>query len=341
MGKRRPAADGEWSGRGFENLIGEDFKFKSALLTARKAARTDDPILVLGASGTGKELLARAIHLSSRRSEKPFVDVNCSAIPDTLIESELFGYERGAFTGAKMEGRSGYFDEAHGGTLLLDEIGDASPPVQAKLLRVLEDGCFKRIGGNRNIKVDVRIISSTNRDLPKLMAENKIREDLFYRLNTFTIHLPPLTERKTDVGLLIDHFLSFYARRERKNFKFLPATRRMLEAYHWPGNVRELKGVIAYAVSMTDGTNISPRSLPLFFHGQKSPPLREAAVNRTSVVAPRQEFNLKKAVRQFEKDLMQEVLAKWKNKTEAIRILGISRRSFYLKLKQYDLDKNR
>ncbi|MBI5606624.1 MAG: sigma 54-interacting transcriptional regulator, partial [Deltaproteobacteria bacterium] len=256
-----------------------------------------------------------------------------------LIESELFGYERGAFTGAKVEGRTGYFDEAHGGTLLLDEIGDASHPVQAKLLRVLEDGSFKRIGGNRNIKVDVRIISSTNRDLSKLMAENKMREDLFYRLNTFTIHLPALLERKKDIGLLIDFFLHVYAKREKKDFKFLPSTRRMLEEYHWPGNVRELKGVIAYAVSMTDGTHISPKSLPLFFHTSKPPQVREASKVPAPALVSKQDFRLKMAVRQFEKDHIQEVLEKSKNKTDAIRNLGISRRSFYLKLKQYGLEK--
>lgn len=339
MKKNRNQDGKETPSAAFDQLIGEDPKFKTALLTAQKAAHTDDPILILGASGTGKELLARAIHQSSQRAEKPFIDVNCSAIPDTLIESELFGYERGAFTGAKVEGRTGYFDEAHGGTLLLDEIGDASHPVQAKLLRVLEDGSFRRIGGNRNIKVDVRIISSTNRDLPKLMAENKIREDLFYRLNTFTIHLPPLTERKTDVRLLIDHFLRFYARREKKDFKLLPSTLRMLEEYHWPGNLRELKGVIAYAVSMTEGTTISPKSLPFFFHTKKIPPIRGTFKALDHSLGFEKDFKLKKAVRQFEKDLIQEVLDKWKNKTEAIRILGISRRSFYLKLKQYGLDK--
>ncbi|MGC1403190.1 MAG: sigma 54-interacting transcriptional regulator [Thermodesulfobacteriota bacterium] len=341
MKKNRNQHNKETAPAAFDKLIGEDPKFKTALLTAQKAAQTDDPILILGASGTGKELLARAIHQSSRRAEKPFVDVNCSAIPDTLIESELFGYERGAFTGAKVEGRSGYFDEAHGGTLLLDEIGDASHPVQAKLLRVLEDGSFRRIGGNRSIKVDVRIISSTNRDLSKLMAENKIREDLFYRLNTFTLYLPPLTERKADVALLIDHFLRFYARREKKDFKLLPATMRMLEEYHWPGNVRELKGVIAYAVSMSEGTIISPRFLPLFFHTKKSPPIQETLKAQAHSSGFEQDFKLKNAVRQFEKDLIQEVMDKWKNKTEAIRILGISRRSFYLKLKQYGLDKKK
>lgn len=341
MKKNRNPNSQETPSAAFDKLIGEDPKFKTALLTAQKAAHTDDPILILGASGTGKELLARAIHSSSQRAEKPFVDVNCSAIPDTLIESELFGYERGAFTGAKVEGRTGYFDEAHGGTLLLDEIGDASHPVQAKLLRVLEDGSFRRIGGNRNIKVDVRIISSTNRDLSKLMAENKIREDLFYRLNTFTLYLPPLTERKADVGLLIDRFLRFYARREKKDFKLLPSTMRMLEEYHWPGNIRELKGVIAYAVSMTEGTTIFPKSLPLFFHTKKTSPIRGAFKTQAHSFGFEQDFKLKNAVRQFEKDLMQEVLDKWKNKTEAIRILGISRRSFYLKLKQYGLDKKK
>ena len=191
----------------FSDLIGEDPSFKRALLIAQKAAKSDLPVLILGESGTGKEILARAIHRTSRRSAKPLVDVNCAAIPDTLIESELFGYERGAFTGARTEGRLGYFDAAHEGTILMDEIGDASLQSQSKLLRVLEDGCFKRVGGNRNVRVNVRLISSTNKDLKKQIAEKAFREDLFYRLNTFTIQLPPLRERVKDIALLVDHFL--------------------------------------------------------------------------------------------------------------------------------------
>ena len=163
----------------FRRLIGEDMRFKRALLLAQRAARSDQPVLILGESGTGKEILARAIHGTSHRHNKQLVDVNCAAIPDTLIESELFGYERGAFTGARAEGRTGYFDEAHGGTILLDEIGDASLQIQSKLLRVIEEGTFKRVGGNRNVRVDVRLISSTNKDLGKLVEDEKFRLDLF------------------------------------------------------------------------------------------------------------------------------------------------------------------
>lgn len=175
----------------FDEMIGADIAFRKALAVAQKAAKTDIAVLIIGESGTGKEILARAIHQISTRREKPLIDVNCAAIPDTLIESELFGYERGAFTGARTEGRRGYFHEAHGGTILLDEIGDSSLSVQSKLLRVLESGTFKRVGGTRNVKVDVRIVSATNQDLAELIEQKKFREDLYFRLNPFTIVLPP------------------------------------------------------------------------------------------------------------------------------------------------------
>ncbi|MBW2113155.1 MAG: sigma-54 factor interaction domain-containing protein [Deltaproteobacteria bacterium] len=175
----------------FSALKGEDSAFKMALINAQKAARTDLPVLIFGESGTGKEVLARAIHLTSHRKKMPFVDINCAAIPDNLIESELFGYERGAFTGARKEGKRGLFDQAHEGSIFMDEIGDASPQTQSKILRVLQEGQFKRIGGSRNIQVDVRLISATNKDLTSLITEGRFREDLLYRLNTITINLPP------------------------------------------------------------------------------------------------------------------------------------------------------
>jgi len=321
----------------FRELVGGDLKFKRALLIAQKAAKSDLPVLIIGESGTGKELLARAIHRTSRRKSRSLVDVNCAAIPDTLIESELFGYEKGAFTGARAEGRSGYFDEAHEGTILMDEIGDASLQTQSKLLRVLEDGCFKRVGGNRNVKVDVRLISSTNQDLSALIIEKTFREDLFYRLNTFTLYLPTLRERRGDIPLLVDHFLLSNIEREKKNFKFLPSSMEILQSYHWPGNVRELKGVVNYAVNMASGAIISPSSLPNFLFSPASVRQKQEKEITPSFV-PTQTFNLPEVIRHIERDLIKEALAHSSSRTEAIKKLGISRRTFYAKMRQYGLD---
>jgi transcriptional regulator with PAS, ATPase and Fis domain len=320
----------------FRGLIGEDPSFRHALLIAQKAAKADLPVLILGESGTGKEIVARAIHRTSRRSNKPLVDVNCAAIPDTLIESELFGYEKGAFTGARTEGRIGYFEVAHGGTLLMDEIGDASLQSQSKLLRVLEDGCFKRVGGNRNVKVDVRIISSTNQDLRKNIAEKTFREDLYYRLNTFSIQLPPLRDRARDIPLLIEHFLAMNNKTENRSRRFLPSCMDILCAYHWPGNVRELKGVVNYAVNMSSGVAIDPSSLPSFLYPQTVLPEAETPQDlRQRQVATSSQ--LSDIIQYVEKDLIKDALAKSANRTEAIKRLGISRRTFYLKIKQYGL----
>jgi len=265
----------------FQELVGEDPQFRRALLIAKRAAKSDLPVLIMGESGTGKEILARAIHRTSRRREKALVDVNCAAIPESLIESELFGYERGAFTGARKEGRVGYFDLAHEGTIFLDEIGDASLQAQSKLLRVLEDGCFKRVGGNRNVIVDVRVISATNQDLKKLIAQKTFREDLYYRLNTFTIELPPLRERKNDIPLLVEHFLSQVEGGD-KRMKFLPSTMEILLSYDWPGNVRELKGVVNYAVNMSPSKLVTPNSLPRFLFPIVQPPASSKKKGRSS-----------------------------------------------------------
>lgn len=322
-------------GTAFADLIGANITFRKALVIAQRAAQSDISVLIIGESGTGKEILARAIHQSSCRKDKTLVDVNCAAIPDSLIESELFGYEKGAFTGARTEGRKGYFDEAHEGTILLDEIGDSSLSVQAKLLRVLESGVFKRVGGTKNIKVDVRIISSTNQDLAGLIEQEKFRKDLFFRLNTFTILLPPLRERREDIPLLADYFLKRNDAPEKLRYRFSPAVFKILSAYHWPGNVRELKGVISYAVNMTQSPVIEPGSLPNFlFSGS------DATSHRESTVAPAtpESYNLTQSVRALERKLMSEVLTIASNKSAAIKMLGISRRTFYLKLKEYGLD---
>jgi len=322
-------------GAAFDELIGANPSFRKALVTAQRAAKSDISVLIIGESGTGKEILARAIQQTSDRKDKPLVDVNCAAIPDSLIESELFGYERGAFTGARTEGSKGYFDEAHDGTILLDEIGDSSLSVQAKLLRVLESGTFKRVGGTKNIKVNVRVISSTNQDLAGLIEQKKFREDLFFRLNTFTIQLPPLRERSEDIPLLVDYFLKLNGAAQKQKYRFSPTALKTLYAYHWPGNVRELKGVVSYAVNMTQSPVIDPGSLPNFlFSGSDAPQNCESAVAPGAPAS----YNLADAVRGLERKLIGEVLTMASNKSEAIKILGISRRTFYLKLKEYGLD---
>ncbi|HDQ03373.1 MAG TPA: AAA family ATPase [Deltaproteobacteria bacterium] len=319
----------------FSELVGESIEFKKALVSAQRAASSNISVLITGESGTGKEILARAIHKASPRFSKPLIDVNCAAIPDTLIESELFGYEKGAFTGAKAEGSKGYFDEAHGGTILLDEIGDASLQTQSKLLRVLESGTFKRVGGTRNVKVDVRIISSTNRHLNALIEENKFREDLFFRLNAFTIYLPPLRQRREDIPLLVDYFLKSNEDIEKRGIRFSSPAMEILGAYHWPGNVRELKGVISYAVNMSKEELIGPSSLPNFLF---APNLHRSSPADSSPFSQGKNYNIGKATENLEENLIREVLGVTKNKTAAMKKLGISRRTFYQKIKKYNLE---
>ena len=321
-------------GEAFDELIGADASFRKALGNAERAAQSDISVLIIGESGTGKEILARAIHQTSDRKNKPLVDVNCAAIPDSLIESELFGYEKGAFTGARTEGRKGYFDEAHEGTILLDEIGDSSLSVQSKLLRVLESGTFKRVGGTKNVKVNVRIISATNQDPAGLIEQKKFREDLFFRLNAFTIQLPPLRERREDIELLVNYFLKIGGAADKPKYRFSREALQILYAYHWPGNVRELKGVVSYAVNMTQSPVINPGSLPNFLFSDKTGQNR---VSTPSAEPARPSFNLMEAIRDLERRLISEVLATAPNKSEAIKMLGISRRTFYLKLKEYGL----
>ncbi|MDD4355638.1 MAG: sigma 54-interacting transcriptional regulator [Smithellaceae bacterium] len=334
VARKDPA--GEKLGAAFDELIGANVAFRDALMTAQRAAQSDISVLIIGESGTGKEILARAIHQRSSRRDKPLVDVNCAAIPDSLIESELFGYERGAFTGARAEGRKGYFDEAHEGTILLDEIGDSSLSVQSKLLRVLESGSFKRVGGMKNIRVNVRIISSTNQDLAGLIEEKKFREDLFFRLNPFTILLPPLRERIEDIPLLVDYFLKSHDFARKQKYKFSPDAFRVLQGYHWPGNVRELKGVVSYAVNMAQSPLIDPSSLPKFLFSGPDTPQNHGRIVPGGVAAS---YNLVESIRDLERKLITEALTIAPNKSAAIKMLGISRRTFYLKLKEYGLDK--
>jgi transcriptional regulator with PAS, ATPase and Fis domain len=322
----------------FAELIGEDPHFKSVLLKAQKAAQSNYPVLIHGESGTGKEMLARTIHKTSRRSLKKFVDINCAAIPDQLIDSELFGYEKGAFTGASPGGRHGLFVEAHQGTLFFDEIADASLQTQAKLLRVLHEGYFKRIGSTKNIEVDVRIISATNKDLSQLIAEKRFRQDLLYRLNTIAIHIPPLRERPRDIPLLANFFLLKHSKKQQRGLQFASNCLKVMKSYPWPGNVRELKGVVDYMVTMATGSLITENYFPDFLLSAEQQDHDDREGRQQKINAGLNLGLLSLAVQNTEKEIIRDVLQQAKNKSEAIKILGTSRRTFYAKLRQYGLE---
>ena len=244
------------------NMIGNSAKMRDVFNLVEMVSRTSSTVLIRGESGIGKELIADAIHYSSARREKPIVKVNCSALPDSLIESELFGYEKGAFTGAEML-RKGRFEMADGGTIFLDEIGDLPAQTQVKLLRFLQERQFERLGGTKTISVDVRIIVATNRDLEKIIAEGTFREDLFYRINVFPIFIPPLRERRDDIPALVDHFIDKFNKNNGTNIKRITTTAiEMLMVYMWPGNVRELENVIERACILTTDEVIHSYNLP-------------------------------------------------------------------------------
>ncbi|RMH07492.1 MAG: PEP-CTERM-box response regulator transcription factor [Nitrospirae bacterium] len=307
--------------REFDEIVGASTSMQKVFDTIRRIAPTDISVLIVGESGTGKELIARAIHHHSDRAKGPFVAINCGAIPETLMESELFGHEKGAFTGAHAQ-RKGRIETAHGGTLFLDEIGELSPPLQVKLLRVLQERCIERVGGRESIEVDTRIVSATNRDLQKAMAEGRFREDLYYRLNTVTLHIPPLRDRGGDILLLAEQFLQRIARAANKRLTgFTKHAKIALEQYPWPGNVRELENRIKRAVAMTDGPRITPEDLQLdmpagAYSGKTLRDVREAV----------------------ERDLIQRTLEKTRgNITRAAAELGVSRPTLHELIARYAL----
>jgi two-component system nitrogen regulation response regulator NtrX len=297
------------------------------------AAPTSGWVLITGENGTGKELVARAIHSLSKRQDKPFVEVNCAAIPEELIESELFGHEKGSFTGATTQ-RRGKFDQAHEGTLFLDEIGDMSLKTQAKVLRILQEKKFERVGGNKTIEVDVRVIAATNKNLEDEIAEGRFREDLYYRLNVIPFHVPPLRERKDDIPLLVNHFLAHFCRQESREIKSMEdAAMRVLMDYVWPGNVRELKNLIERVVIMTPGPVISRDMLPqVFFEkthkGPKGVP--ESGLNAST---------FKEAKEEFEKEFLLHKLEEsgW-NISKTAEVIGIERSNLHRKIKAYGID---
>ncbi|MBI5482572.1 MAG: sigma-54-dependent Fis family transcriptional regulator [Deltaproteobacteria bacterium] len=320
--------------RGVE-IVGQSQRLKALLALADRVAQSDASVLILGESGTGKELLARLIHRGGRRAAGPFVAFDCSALAPSLVESELFGHQRGAFTGADRS-RRGLFREAHGGTLLLDEIGDVPPEIQTKLLRVLQEREVKPVGGDEVAKVDVRIVGATNKDLRQLVREGRFREDLYYRLAVFPLEVPPLRERREDIPALVAHFLG--RRRGRPSRVSADAMAR-LAGYHWPGNIRELENVIERAAILCDGDEIRPHDLPPL-EGARPSAMAAAATAMGEVPLGRPlKAVVADAARVVEKQAIADALRRCAGSaSKAARLLGISRASFYNKLKAHGID---
>jgi len=309
-------------GKSFEGMIGSSAAIRNVFDSIRKVATTDAPVLLLGESGTGKEMAARAIHQASNRKDGPFIAINCSAIPETLLESELFGYEKGAFTGAHAQ-RKGRFESATGGTLFLDEIGEIPLPLQVKLLRFLQEKCIERVGGRQSIDVDARVVTATNADLRKGMAGGTFREDLYYRLAVVQITLPPLRDREDDVRLLAQFFLQRFAAESNKaGISFDQDAIRALTRYPWPGNVREMENCIRRAVIMAEGKRLTSRDLEL----------TRAA---TAVVT------LKEAREALERDMIQGALRRHSGRiAPAAQELGVSRPSLYDMIEKLGIGKD-
>jgi Nif-specific regulatory protein len=311
------------------NIVSNSRAMQTVFEQIAQVSRSQATVLVRGESGTGKELVASSIHFGSPRATKAFIKVNCAALPESIIESELFGHEKGAFTGA-LNRRKGRFELAEGGTIFLDEIGDLSPATQVKLLRVLQEREFERVGGNETIRADVRIITATNRNLEELMSSGLFRQDLYYRLNVFAIHIPPLRDRKPDILLLVDYFADRYAKVNHKPIRRVstPAID-MLMAYHWPGNVRELENCIERAVILSEDGVIHGHHLP--------PTLQTAEASGTT-----HHGSLEAAMRNLERELLLDALkSAMGNKAKAARALGLTERIIGLRLDEHGIDYRR
>jgi DNA-binding NtrC family response regulator len=373
---RRDARPEEPSGRGRYRLVGQSSVIKQIFAVLEKVADTPSTVLVTGESGTGKELIARALHENSSRHAGPFIKINCAAIPKTLMESELFGYEKGAFTGA-VGAKPGRFELAHGGTLFLDEIGEIPVEMQVKLLRVLQESEFERVGGLKTIKVDVRLVTATNRDLVQEIAAGTFREDLYYRLNVVPMHIPPLRERREDISLLAEHFIAKFNDRLKKQITSIaPDAARRLQAYNWPGNIRELENLMERTMLFCEGPEIRLSDLPAEMAGLHALPAVAAAPAAAAAAAPAPSAasegtpasgptpavpapaaaaasftnlpasppasSLKEAVRaeteRVEREMIQRALDETGgNVTQAARKLKISRKSLQTKMKEFGL----
>jgi two-component system response regulator AtoC len=323
-------------------IIGSSPGLTDLYAVLERVADTPTTVLITGESGTGKELVARALHEHSTRKDKPFIKVNCAAIPKELIESELFGYERGAFTGA-VSSKPGRFELANGGTLFLDEVGEIPVEMQVKLLRALQESEFERVGGIKTIHVDVRLVAATNRDLKKLIAANAFREDLFYRLNVVSIRLPALRERETDIPLLVEHFLAKFNERLKKQVVGVePEAADILSAYGWPGNIRELENVMERSVLFCDAQKLRVEDLPGELRGSAgsvAPPTSDAAGEGLPISSEGGlKEHVKVAMSRLERDLVSRALKQTSgNVTHAARLLKISRKGLQLKMKELGL----
>ena len=316
---------------GIEGFVGRSPPARAVQDLVAKVAAYPSTVLLTGESGTGKELLARALHAGSPRAEEPFVAINCAAIPESLLESELFGHERGSFTGA-VRAHAGLFEQAHGGTLLLDEIGEMAPPVQNRLLRVLEDGKVRRIGGSRDVRVDVRLVAATARDLQSAVAEGQFRQDLLYRLKVVHIHVPPLRERTEDLPLLAEVLVGRAAARLGRETPAVGGeVLALLEAHPWPGNVRQLENALERAVLMCEGTTILPEHLP--------EELRGPAATELVLPKPGEDLSIKRHTASLERVLIRRALEQTGgNRTKAAALLDISYKALVYKIRGYGLE---
>jgi DNA-binding NtrC family response regulator len=306
----------------FNNIIGKSTRMQAIFSLIERIARTSSTVLIHGESGTGKELIARAIHFASPRAPRRFLSINCGALPENLLESELFGHERGAFTGAVRD-KKGLFQEADRGTVFLDEIGEMTPTMQVKLLRVLQEKVVRKVGGNEEEPVDVRIIAATNQDLETRLTTGEFREDLFYRINVLPIHLPPLRQRREDIPLLVEFFLQKYCKEMELPAKQISVeAMQMLESYDWPGNVRELENLIERALALTHAETITTRDLPVHL-------LTHRKVNADLIELPEEGLDLEKYLEGIRVQLMQQALDRAGGvQTQAAELLGMSFRSF-------------
>ncbi|MBV7271558.1 sigma 54-interacting transcriptional regulator [Clostridiaceae bacterium UIB06] len=317
-------------GSSFNSIIGCNGSLKDCLMIAQKASQSTSTVLIRGESGTGKEVIAKSIHNNSDRKDNPFVRVNCAAIPENLLESELFGYEKGAFTGA-IKSKPGKFNIANGGTIFLDEIGDMPLSMQVKLLRVLQEREFESVGGLVTQSVDVRIIAATNRNLEEMIKQNKFREDLYYRLNVIAIILPPLRNRKEDINLLVEHFIHKINDKLNKNVTGIDQKSLMyLQEYHWPGNIRELENIIERAINMCDGNIITKKDLPFYIIDINSE--SDSLINLTNGDL--------QPLEHYEKELITLAMKKYKSYNKAGKVLGITHRTVALKCKKYNININ-
>lgn len=318
---------------GFHGIVGRSPVMESLFELIENVAATETPVMILGQSGTGKELVARAIHDIGVRKDKPFIKVNCAALNESLLESELFGHVKGAYTGANRD-RIGRFEAAHGGSIFLDEIGDIPLSIQVKLLRVLEEKKIEKVGDNVPIDVDVRIITATNRDLEQLIQENTFREDLFFRINVFPIRCPSLGRRLEDIPLIAQHFVTVNARRTKKNILgFTPEAMRRMMAYYWPGNVREVRNAVEYAFVLCNGSSIGPEHLPERVIACTDPENKKKSICTDNAVIPSSENE--------RTELIQALKSSGRNQTRAAHILGISRVTVWKRIKKHGIDLQR